>query len=99
MSPITREEHPCWVPTCDFCGEGDGEDGASFHYATEREAREAIEGVDWRQLEDGRWQCLSCHEERIAQDAAEVECEASGHIWHPFDDVRVCARCSAREER
>jgi hypothetical protein len=22
VSPIAREEHPCWVPTCDFCGEG-----------------------------------------------------------------------------
>ena len=98
MSPITREEHPCWVPACDFCGEGDNSEyGGGFHYASEREAREAVEGADWRRLDDGCWQCLTCHENLIAQAAAEAYCGEHGHRWHDFEDGRVCAHCSARE--
>ncbi len=63
MSPITREDHPCWLLACDFCGEGDNaEYGGSFHYGTQDEARRALLDVDWRELEDGRLQCLPCSE-------------------------------------
>lgn len=62
MSPIGNV-HPHWVPTCDFCGAGNGESGGRLHYTAESEAREAVEDAGWRRLPNGRWQCPTCYDE------------------------------------
>jgi hypothetical protein len=65
---LRREDHPCWVATCDWCGEGDNDEyGGSYHHFTEEEARRQLTMADWRQLEDGTWLCSThCYDEAKA---------------------------------
>lgn len=61
---LVREEHPCYVPTCDGCGEGDNSEyGGSFHYPTEAVAKESLRDSEWVELPDGRWLCFTCFDE------------------------------------
>lgn len=61
--PLTVEQHPCWIVTCDRCGEGDNSEyGCSFHHPTEAEARDSLTSCDWIELEGGLWLCLDCWE-------------------------------------
>lgn len=66
--PLTVEQHPCWLATCDGCEEGDNSEyGGSFHYSTEAEARQALSGSDWIELAGGVWLCLDCWEAERAK--------------------------------
>lgn len=68
---LVREEHPCWVPTCDRCGEGDNaESGGSFHYSSEAEAVMALGGMDWHRAQDGSWLCYDCYDEARTEQYA-----------------------------
>lgn len=71
MSPIVREDHPCWVPSCDRCGEGDNSEyGGSFHYASAAEAARTLRDMDWEQAQDGSWLCFECYGEARAEQHA-----------------------------
>jgi hypothetical protein len=68
--PLTENSRPCWVPTCDTCGDGDNSEyGGSFHYDSRGQAVEAVEGVDWTVHDDGRLECFGCREERESREA------------------------------
>lgn len=63
---ITVEQHPCWLITCDICGDGDNSEyDGHYHHATEADARAAIRDIDWRELPDGRLVCMPCWEDHI----------------------------------
>lgn len=57
---FTVGTRPCWVATCVTCGEGDSEDGQSYHYLSLDEAKDALHGVDWREIPGGGWECFDC---------------------------------------
>ncbi len=65
---LTKNTAPCWEATCDACGEGDNEDGQSYHYSSEAEMLKELEGYDWlvERNEAGapkRLLCMDCADE------------------------------------
>lgn len=46
---ITREPEPCWLVTCDACGEKLGSEEVGWlHFEKHEEAVEACANYDWR---------------------------------------------------
>jgi len=101
---IAEEQMPCWLITCDRCGEGDGGDEHSgYHWPSEREARQQVKDSDWIELPDGRLLCMSCWEDEIPDEVACPRCAAPvGELcrrpdvgWVPTCDERIAAWAAA----
>jgi hypothetical protein len=66
---ITRETEPCWVVTCDNCGEAQGgDDFGVVHHSSHEQAVDACKDYEWtvRRDNDGLITgivCTTCAEE------------------------------------
>ena len=81
--------HTCVSITCDTCGNGDGEDGGSFHWESEETAhRETTRDRDYAWRWDGdRHTCPHCVK-RERQKACKHEMTSTN-----APDMTVCKLC------